>query len=63
MPVLDCWRDHGKEGMETYASGSWGPAGADALIKPHGRWRNPEGDGSRSASPPRSDPGIFGEGI
>jgi glucose-6-phosphate 1-dehydrogenase len=63
MPVLDYWRDHGKEGMETYASGSWGPAGADALIKPHGRWRNPEGDGSRSASPHRSDPGILGEGI
>jgi glucose-6-phosphate 1-dehydrogenase len=63
MPVLDYWRDHGKDGMETYASGSWGPTGADALIKPHGRWRNPEGDGSRSPSPPKRQPGILGEGI
>jgi glucose-6-phosphate 1-dehydrogenase len=64
MPVLDYWRDHGKAGMETYPSGSWGPTGADALIRPHGRWRNPEGDGSRSPSPARTDRGIvFGEGI
>jgi glucose-6-phosphate 1-dehydrogenase len=62
MPVLDHWKDHGKDGMETYTSGSWGPDGADALIKPHGRWRNPEGDGSRSASPARPNPGIFGAG-
>jgi len=63
MPVLDYWRDHGKDGMESYPSGSWGPTGAEALIKPHGRWRNPEGDGSRAPSPAQRLPGIFGEGI
>jgi glucose-6-phosphate 1-dehydrogenase len=27
--------------METYASGSWGPAGGDALLAAHGHaWRN-----------------------
>ncbi len=63
MPVLDYWRDHGREGLETYSSGGWGPAGADALIKAYGRWRNPEGDGSRSALPRPMDPGILGGGI
>ncbi|MGD0839440.1 MAG: glucose-6-phosphate dehydrogenase, partial [Polyangia bacterium] len=59
MPVLDYWRDHGREGMESYAPGSWGTPGAEALIKPYGRWRNPEGDGSRSPMPVRNDAGIF----
>jgi glucose-6-phosphate 1-dehydrogenase len=54
MPVLDHWRDHPGAGLETYASGSWGPAGANALIKPFGKWRNPETQGSR-AEGPRSD--------
>jgi len=27
--------------MESYAAGSWGPAGADALLAAHGHaWRN-----------------------
>ena len=26
-------------------------AGADALIKPFGRWRNPEAEGSRNEAP------------
>jgi glucose-6-phosphate 1-dehydrogenase len=47
MPVLDHWREHPGEGLEIYGSGTWGPAKADALIKPFGRWRNPETEGSR----------------
>jgi glucose-6-phosphate 1-dehydrogenase len=59
MPVLDHWRDHGSQALETYPSGSWGPAGADALIKPYGRWRNPEAGGSRTpvSSQPRKPGG------
>jgi glucose-6-phosphate 1-dehydrogenase len=56
MPVLDYWRDHpsrdSEAGLTTYPSGSWGPTAADELIKPFGKWRNPETDGSR-ADPPR----------
>jgi glucose-6-phosphate 1-dehydrogenase len=48
MPVLDHWRDHPGEGLDRYASGSWGPAAADALIQPFGRWRNPEDQGTRA---------------
>jgi glucose-6-phosphate 1-dehydrogenase len=44
MPVLDYWKDQGNTGPEIYPAGSWGPAGADALIKPYGKWRNPEPD-------------------
>jgi glucose-6-phosphate 1-dehydrogenase len=62
MPVLDYWREHGCDGLESYPSGSWGPAGADGLIRSHGRWRNPEGDGSRSALPRSAEPGVGGEG-
>jgi len=58
MPVLDYWRDHpgrdGDDGLTSYPSGSWGPAAADELIKPFGKWRNPETDGSR-ADPPREN--------
>ena len=54
MPVLDHWRDHPEAGLEQYASGSWGPPAADALIKPFGKWRNPETDGSR-AEPSRTE--------
>jgi glucose-6-phosphate 1-dehydrogenase len=48
MPVLDHWRDHGRDGLAIYDSGSWGPSAADELIKPFGRWRNPENPGSRN---------------
>ena len=47
MPVLDYWRDHPGEGLGSYPSGTWGPPAADALIRPFGRWRNPEASGSR----------------
>jgi glucose-6-phosphate 1-dehydrogenase len=51
MPVLDYWRDHPGVGLESYASGSWGPAAADDLIRPFGKWRNPENHGSRGDQP------------
>jgi glucose-6-phosphate 1-dehydrogenase len=31
-PLLDHWRDQGRTGMASYASGSWGPTAADALL-------------------------------
>jgi glucose-6-phosphate 1-dehydrogenase len=41
-PILDYWRSVGREGMEQYAAGSWGPAGADALLASAGQvWRQP----------------------
>jgi len=27
--------------LEPYAAGSWGPASANALVAPHGRWHDP----------------------
>jgi glucose-6-phosphate 1-dehydrogenase len=55
MPVLDHWRDHPGEGLARYASGSWGPAAADELIQPFGRWRNPEDPGTRAAGSDTGD--------
>src|SRR6185295_12064245 len=41
-PVLEAWAAAGREGMDTYASGSWGPTNAEALLKKNGReWRQP----------------------
>ncbi len=41
-PVLDYWRSVGRTGMDTYAAGSWGPPGADALLASRGHcWRQP----------------------
>jgi glucose-6-phosphate 1-dehydrogenase len=57
MPVLDHWREHPDQGLESYASGSWGPAAADALIRPFGKWHNPETDGSRATPQRASDAG------
>jgi glucose-6-phosphate 1-dehydrogenase len=48
MPVLDYWRDHPGQGLVSYPAGSWGPAEADELVKPHGPWRNPESTVSRT---------------
>ena len=62
MPALDYWRDHPGEGLEGYASGSWGPAAADALIQPFGKWRNPETDGSRADPPRASDSEVAESG-
>lgn len=41
-PILEHWREQGRTGMESYAAGSWGPAGADALLAVRGHlWRQP----------------------
>jgi glucose-6-phosphate 1-dehydrogenase len=41
-PVLEAWAAAGREGMDSYAAGSWGPANADALLqKNHHAWRQP----------------------
>jgi len=41
-PVLKFWQSEGRKGMESYASGSWGPAGADTLLTSRGHvWRQP----------------------
>jgi len=41
-PVLDYWRSVGREGMDVYPSGSWGPPGADRLLaKEDHTWRQP----------------------
>jgi glucose-6-phosphate 1-dehydrogenase len=55
-PVMDYWRDHPAEGLQTYPAGSWGPPASDELIKPFGKWRNPESDGSRSEASTVADP-------
>jgi glucose-6-phosphate 1-dehydrogenase len=40
-PLLKSWEQLGKSGVETYAAGSWGPAGADDLLSANGHsWRN-----------------------
>lgn len=39
-PVLEAWKRFGGEGLASYASGSWGPKKADALLRSDGRkWR------------------------
>lgn len=39
-PVLEHWRKHGVEGLESYASGSWGPSGSDRMLAEKGhQWR------------------------
>ena len=41
-PVLEAWAGAGREGMDAYAAGSWGPALGDALmLRPHHHWRKP----------------------
>ena len=41
-PVLDYWRSQGRNGLESYPAGSWGPPGADALLEKSGHsWRKP----------------------
>jgi glucose-6-phosphate 1-dehydrogenase len=41
-PVLDYWRSVGRDGMDAYAAGSWGPPRSDALLAPRGQvWRQP----------------------
>ncbi|MCF3649434.1 glucose-6-phosphate dehydrogenase [Synoicihabitans lomoniglobus] len=41
-PVLEAWAAAGREGMDSYPVGSWGPASADALLAAHNNvWRKP----------------------
>ncbi len=41
-PVLEYWQQQGRQGMDTYAAGSWGPPSGDALpAKNDQRWREP----------------------
>jgi len=41
-PVLDYWRAEARNGMDSYAAGSWGPASAEALVAAHQHpWRQP----------------------
>ncbi len=41
-PLLNSWQLSGREGMGTYAAGSWGPPCADELLSAHGHvWRKP----------------------
>ncbi|MCW5550107.1 MAG: glucose-6-phosphate dehydrogenase [Opitutaceae bacterium] len=41
-PILEAWAADGREGMDSYPAGSWGPANADALLaKRHHVWRQP----------------------
>ncbi len=40
-PLLQSWEADGRKGLESYASGSWGPSGADDLLAAQGHnWRN-----------------------
>ncbi|MFA5264762.1 MAG: glucose-6-phosphate dehydrogenase [Opitutaceae bacterium] len=41
-PLLDHWKSQGREGMESYDAGSWGPPGAEALLAQNSHaWRQP----------------------
>lgn len=41
-PLLEAWTAAGREGMDSYPAGSWGPAGADELLSVHRHvWRKP----------------------
>jgi len=41
-PVLDYWKAEARNGMDSYAAGSWGPASAEALVAAHQHpWRQP----------------------
>jgi glucose-6-phosphate 1-dehydrogenase len=41
-PILDYWRSVGRQGMDSYAAGSWGPAAAEALLAKNAHiWRQP----------------------
>jgi glucose-6-phosphate 1-dehydrogenase len=41
-PVLEAWAKAGREGMDSYAAGSWGPSSGDALLAKNSHvWRQP----------------------
>jgi glucose-6-phosphate 1-dehydrogenase len=41
-PILEHWAKQGRTGLDTYASGAWGPPSAEALLAANGHsWREP----------------------
>ena len=41
-PLLESWAAVGREGMDSYAAGSWGPPSGDALTAENNHcWRQP----------------------
>ena len=41
-PVLEAWAAAGRDGMDSYAAGSWGPPSSDALLAKNNHiWRQP----------------------
>jgi glucose-6-phosphate 1-dehydrogenase len=41
-PLLEFWQGQGRQGLESYAAGSWGPEAADKLFREDGTsWRQP----------------------
>ena len=41
-PVLDFWKSQGRNGIESYVAGSWGPQGSQAMLARDRRaWREP----------------------
>ena len=41
-PVLEAWANMGRDGMDTYPAGSWGPQNADAMLAAREHiWRKP----------------------
>ena len=41
-PILEAWAKAGREGMDQYPAGSWGPPSAEALLAKNGHvWRQP----------------------
>ena len=41
-PLLDYWREQGRQGIATYPAGSWGPNDSAALLEANGHsWREP----------------------
>ncbi len=41
-PILESWQGGGRDSLDTYPAGSWGPKSADGLLAPQGHeWRKP----------------------
>ncbi len=41
-PILEQWKRQGREGLNDYVAGSWGPGEADTLVRANGdEWRRP----------------------
>jgi glucose-6-phosphate 1-dehydrogenase len=41
-PILEHWKSQGRDGLDSYAAGSWGPRSGDALLSANGHeWRQP----------------------